>query len=176
MKIVLTFLPHFKDQGTSMVKETILILDTDKNVAWTLKTLLENEEYPVIVADTIERALKNLSEFQVAALITEYRIENVFTLDAIRDLKERSSEPYVMMITNEEVEEEEYGKILEARVDDFFVKPLSIRKILLHLQKGLRHRRLVLEKNRLEKVVATFSHSNPSENFLCLNSETKTIG
>ena len=28
----------------SMAKETIVILDTDKNVSWTLKTLLENEE------------------------------------------------------------------------------------------------------------------------------------
>jgi len=140
-----------------MAKETILILDTDKNVAWTLKTLLENEEYPVIVADTIERALKDFSEFQVSGLITEYRIENVLTLDAIRDLKEKFSEAYVMMMTDGEVRENEYAEIFNAGVDDFFVKPIPIKKIVLHLQKGLKHRSLLIERKRLEGALRVFN-------------------
>jgi len=140
-----------------MAKETILILDTDKNAAWALKTLLENEEYPVIVADTIERALKNFSEFQVSGLITEYRIENVVTLVAIRDLKEKFSETYVMMMTDGEVKENEYTEIFNAGVDDFFIKPIPIKKIVLHLQKGLKHRGNLIERKRLERELNTLN-------------------
>ena len=140
-----------------MAKETILILDTDKNAAWALKTLLENEEYPVIVADTIERALKNFSEFQVSGLITEYRIENVVTLVAIRDLKEKFSETYVMMMTDGEVKENEYTEIFNAGVDDFFIKPIPIKKIVLHLQKGLKHRSILIERKRLERELSTLN-------------------
>ena len=86
-----------------MAKETILILDTDKHVTWTFKTLLESEEYPVIIADTIERAIKDFSEFQVSGFITEFRIENVRTLEAIRRLKETFPETYVMMVTDEAI-------------------------------------------------------------------------
>ena len=128
-------------------KETILILDTDQNISWTLKTLLEHEEYPVVVANTIERALKNFSEFRVSGVIMEYRIENVSTLDAIRKLKEMCPETYVMMLTDKESREDEYEEIMQAGVDDYFLKPIPIRKILLHLQKGLKYRGLLIEIN-----------------------------
>ena len=140
-----------------MAKDTILILDTDKHVTWIFKTLLESEEYPVIIADTIERALNGVSEFQVSGVITEFRIENVCTLKAIRRLKETFPETYVMMVTDEATKEEEYTEIFNAGVDDFFLKPISIKKILLHLRKGLRYRSLLIEKNRLEREMATLN-------------------
>ena len=140
-----------------MDRETILILDTDKYITWTFKTLLENEEYPVIIADTIERALNHFSAVQVSGIITEFRIENVRTLEAIRRLKESFPETYVMMVTDEVMKEEEYSEIFNAGVDDFFLKPISIKKILLHLQKGLKYRSLLIEKNRLEREIATLN-------------------
>ena len=140
-----------------MAKDTILILDTDKHVTWTFKTLLEREEYPVIIADTIERALNDFSEFQVSGVITEFRINNVRTLEAIRSLKKTFPETYVMMVTDEATKEEEYTEIFNAGVDDLFLKPISIKKILLHLQKGLKYRSLLIEKNRLEREIATLN-------------------
>ncbi len=134
-----------------MAKETILILDTDKSITWTLKTLLESEDYPVLIADSVERAIKNFSEFEVSGFITEYRIGNLKTLKAIRKLKEIFPENYVMMVTDKEMNEDEYEEIMEAGVDDCFLKPMPIKKLLLHLKKGLRHRNVALKKSRLEK-------------------------
>jgi DNA-binding NtrC family response regulator len=131
-----------------MAKETILILDANSNIAWTLKNLLEGEEYPVVVATTIGRALKDFSEFRVSGVITEYRIEDVPTIGAIRKLKDLYPETYVMMLTDKEMKEDEYEEMMRAGVDDYFLKPIPIRKILLHLQKGLKYRRLLIEKNQ----------------------------
>jgi DNA-binding NtrC family response regulator len=139
-----------------LAKETILILDTDKNVTWTLKTLLENEGYPVVVVDSIERALRDFTEFKVSGLITEYWIGNFRTLGAIRKLKELFPESYVMMITNQLVKDEEYEEMMNSGVDDYFLKPIPIKKILLHLQKGLKNRGLLLEKKRLERELEDF--------------------
>lgn len=131
-----------------MAKETILILDANSNITWTLKNLLESEEYPVIVATSIERALKDFSEFRVSGVITEYRIEDVPTIGAIRKLKDMFPETYVMMLTDKEMKEDEYEEIMQAGVDDYFLKPIPIRKIVLHLQKGLKNRSLLIEKNQ----------------------------
>lgn len=103
-----------------------------------------------MIADSVERAVKNLSEFQVSGLITEYWIGDVKTLEAIQVLKKTFPESYVMMITDKEIMEDEYEEIMEAGVDDYFLKPFSIRKILLHLRKGLKHQNLPPEKNHLE--------------------------
>ena len=134
-----------------MSKDTILILDKEFHTQWTLKTVLESEKYIVLAVDTIERALQNFREFEVSGLVTEYRIENSETLDMIRELKKGFSELYVMMLTDETLEEKEYRKIMSSGIDDLFLKPISVERILIHLKKGLRHRRILIQKKRLEQ-------------------------
>lgn len=133
-----------------MAKETILILDKDFHSQWTLKTLLESEKYIALAVDEGERALHNFREFTVSGLITEYRFDHS-PVEIIRELKKRFPELYVMMLTNENLEEKEYKKIISAGIDDFFLKPISSEKILIHLKKGLRHRKILIEKKRLEQ-------------------------
>ena len=52
---------HLLRREASVAKETVLVLDTDKNITWALKTLLESEKYPVVVADDTMKAMKNFS-------------------------------------------------------------------------------------------------------------------
>ncbi len=134
-----------------MPKETILILDKDFHTQWTLRTILESERYIVLAVDTIERALSSFQEFEVSGLITEDRVDHANVPEIIRELKKDFPELYVMMLTSENLEEKEYKKIMNAGIDDLFLKPLSTEKILIHLKKGLRHRKVLLQKRRLER-------------------------
>ncbi len=134
-----------------MPKETILILDKDFHTQWTLRTLLESERYIVLAVDTIERALTNFQEFEVSGLITEDQINHNNVTEIIRELKKDFPELYVMMLTAENLEEREYKKIMNAGIDDLFLKPISTEKILIHLKKGLRNRKALLQKKRLEQ-------------------------
>jgi DNA-binding response OmpR family regulator len=136
---------------TSMPKEKILILEEERYVRLVLKTLLEGENYIVITVKTIEEAVKNFFESEISGLITEYWINQTCSLQAIRDLKKRFPELYVMMLTNEEVQENSYREIINAGVDDLFQKPFPGEKILVHLKKGLRQREILLRKNRIEQ-------------------------
>jgi len=136
-----------------MSKETILILDKDFHTQWTLRTILESERYVVLAVDTIERALTNFQEFEVSGLITEDRIDHTDVPEIIRELKKSFPELYVMMLTAENLEEKEYKKIMNAGIDDLFLKPISTDKILIHLKKGLKHRKVLLQKKRLEQRV-----------------------
>jgi len=134
-----------------MSKETILILDKESHNQWTLKTILESEKYIVLAVDTIEKVLKNFQEFEVSSLITEYQIDHTNIHEIIRDLKKNFPELYIMMLTHENLEEKEYKKIMGAGIDDFFLKPISSEKILIHLKKGLKQRKIFLQKKRLEQ-------------------------
>ncbi len=134
-----------------MSKETILILDKEFHTQWTLKKVLESEKYIVLAVDTAERALQGFQEFEVSALITEYRIDYISLAEMIRELKKGFPELYVMMLTHENLEEKEYKKIMKAGIDDFFLKPVSSEKILIHLKKGLKQRKIYLEKKRLQQ-------------------------
>jgi len=134
-----------------MTKKTILILDKESHIQWTLKTFLEGEQYIVISVNTIDRALRNFSEFKVSGLITEYWIDHSRTLETIQEFKKMFPEAYVMMLTNNEVVESEYEEIMNSGVDDYFIKPLSFNKILLHLRKGLKQHNIFPQKNQEEQ-------------------------
>jgi DNA-binding response OmpR family regulator len=136
---------------TSAPKEKILILEEERYVRLVLKNLLEGENYIVITVKTIEEAVKNFLESEISGLITEYWIHETCSLEAIRDLKKRFPELYVMMLTHDEVQENRYREIINAGVDDLFQKPFPSEKILVHLKKGLRQREILLRKNRIEQ-------------------------
>jgi two-component system alkaline phosphatase synthesis response regulator PhoP len=134
-----------------MAKETILILDKESHTQWTLRTILESEKYIVLPVDNIERALQNFKEFEVSGLITEYRIDHTPAPEIIRELKKNFPELYVMMLTHENLGEKEYGEIIGSGIDDLFLKPISSQKILIHLKKGLRQRKILLQNKVLEQ-------------------------
>lgn len=134
-----------------MSKETILILDNEKYIQWTLKKLLEWRAYTILSSDSIEAVTPIFTEHEVACLITEYWINDFCTLELVRELKKRSPEIYVMMLTSKELSEEKYKEILNAGVDDLFKKPFAPEKIFLHLKKGLRQRHIFLQKKELEQ-------------------------
>ena len=129
--------------------ETIVILDPELNTQWPLKTFLENEDYNALPVNTIEEARKRFSEFEVSALITEYWINHSSTLETVRGFKKAFPEAYVMLLTHGEIRESEYEEIIDAGVDDLFLKPFPVKKILLHLRKGLKQRQNLLQKRRL---------------------------
>ena len=156
----------FTLNGVVMSKETILILDKDFHTQWTLKTLLESEKYVALAVDTIDRALQNFKEFEVSGLITEYQIDHTNTPEVIRELKKSFPELYVMMLTYKNLGEKEYKKIMSLGIDDFFLKPVSIEKILIHLKKGLKQRKIFLQKKRLEKELSQVKANKLSERLL----------
>ena len=134
-----------------MARETILILDKEPHTQWTLKAFLEDEKYIVLGVDTIERAMQCFREFEVSALITEYWFDHSNPIEIIRGLKKNFPELYIMMLTHENLEEREYERVVKAGVEDLFFKPLSTEKILLHLKKGLKLRKMFIRKRYLEQ-------------------------
>ncbi|MBI5584202.1 MAG: hypothetical protein HY892_10280 [Deltaproteobacteria bacterium] len=98
------------------------------------------ENYQVYTASTLEQAGLISHDQPLSALITEYLHNKTQTIDMIKKIKYVRPELYVMMLTNAQVNEQEYEQIIRAGVDDYFLKPVSFNRILLHLDKGLKQR------------------------------------
>ena len=164
MAIASPYLAYTRGDKKIMQKETILILDKDLHIQWTLKTSLENERYIVVSVNSIERVLRSFSEFEVSGFITEYWIGHSNSVEMLREIKNTYPWLYVMMLTDADIMENEYEEIINAGVDDFFLKPISTKKLLLHLRKGLKQRRTFLEKNRLEQELKRIIGTKETDN------------
>jgi DNA-binding NtrC family response regulator len=159
-----------------MKKDSILLLDDDLHILWTLKTFLEAEGYTIYTADTIDTFKRLGVEVGASTIITEYWLQNAKTLEIIQAFKEKFPEAYVMMITNNQVTEEEYKEIIKAGVDDYFLKPFPNNKMLIHLEKGLRQRNLFLQNKRLEEEIIHMKQGSEISNPLGYGSAMNTPG
>jgi DNA-binding NtrC family response regulator len=116
----------------------ILLLEGKKNILWPSKTFLEEKGYDVYTARSQKEAIDQIDRHHFSALITEYIIEGATTLKFVRKIKSVNPESYVLLLTNVNLDRKTHEEVVAAGVDDYFVKPFPLEKILVHLEKGMK--------------------------------------
>jgi DNA-binding NtrC family response regulator len=116
----------------------ILLLEGKRNILWPSKTFLEERGYDVHTARSQKEAIDQIDRHHFSALITEYIIEGATTLKFVRKVKSVNPESYVLLLTNVNLDRKTHEEVIAAGVDDYFVKPFPLEKILVHLEKGMR--------------------------------------
>jgi PleD family two-component response regulator len=129
----------------------ILLVDPFKNLLNAYRMILEGEKYGVDTAGNHEEAYAQFDAREYSTVIIEYFPPYEDTCQIIRWMKEKRPEEYILMVTNITIGEADYGKLFSLGLDDLILKPYSPEKILVHIQKGLRQRELILRKQELEK-------------------------
>lgn len=129
----------------------ILLVDPFKNLLNAYRMILEGEKYGVDTAGNLEEVYAQFDTREYSTVIIEYFPPYEDTLQIIRWMKEKRPEGYILMVTNITIGEADYGKLFSLGLDDLILKPYSPEKILVHIQKGLRQRELILRKQELEK-------------------------
>jgi len=134
----------------SMSENSILLVDPFKNLQNLYQMILRDEGYLVETASDIKEAMLQFSTRHYALLITEFFPPFEETSRMIQWVKQNSPETYIIMATDTMVNDAMYGKLFEIGLDDLFLKPVSARKILTHIRKGLKQKDLILKKKELE--------------------------
>ncbi len=133
-----------------MKGKSILLLDSEKNVLFTYKTVLEEEGFNVMVASCEDEAIDKLNNHPFDLLITEFYLKGLDTLSLIKKAQENKSDMYIIMLTASPLSPGTYQDVIEAGVQDCFFKPFPIHNLLVNIKKGLKRRELCMEKKELE--------------------------
>ncbi len=134
-----------------MPGEKVLLVDTEKNVLLAYQTVLEEEGYKVEIATSKDEALEKLSYQSFSVLITEFYLKGKTTIELVKKVKQDYPELYVIMISAATLKTDTYEEIINAGVDDYFIKPFSSRNLLVNIKKGLKLRALLMQNIQLEK-------------------------
>lgn len=145
-----------------MAPEHILLIDTEKNVLNTYKALLEEEGYCVDIATSEKEALEKISLDIFAVLITELYLKGNNLTSVLKEIKCFYPEIYIIMTTGAYISSDIYDEIINAGVDDFFLKPFPPQRLLTIIKKGIK-RISEIKKNaqsdvrlrKLENIFAT---------------------
>lgn len=128
----------------------VLVIDDDQSFRAILEYTLKQAGYEVTCAASGEEALALVDRDSFGAVLTDIKMPGMDGLTVLREVKKRTPETAVIVITA-------YGSIemaVEAMKEgayDYVTKPLNRDALLLTLDKALRYRTLTEENRRLRQ-------------------------
>ncbi|WPC43236.1 response regulator transcription factor [Clostridium sp. JS66] len=119
-----------------MSKETILVVDDEKEIRNLIGIYLENEGYKVIKASDGCEALKVLKSQQVHLIILDIMMPNMDGMEACMKIREHKNMPIIMLSAKGEDMDKIMG--LTTGADDYITKPFNPLELLARVKSQLR--------------------------------------
>jgi DNA-binding response OmpR family regulator len=119
-----------------MSKETILVVDDEKNIVDLVRLYLEKEGYTIESASDGEQALARAAALQPALIILDLMLPKVDGWDVCRRLRAHSQVPIIMLTARSDDVDKIVG--LELGADDYLSKPFNPRELVARVRAILR--------------------------------------
>ncbi len=120
-----------------MKGKVVLVIDDEKNIRESLKGVLEDEGYKVLLAESGRRAIDELSKNHVDVVLLDILLPDIDGIDLLRRIKsEDPGIPVVVMSGHGTIETA--VKAIKLGAHNFLEKPLSIDELLISVENALR--------------------------------------
>jgi DNA-binding NtrC family response regulator len=133
-------IPGIVGPGETMGDVTVLIVDDEQLVRWSLRQGLEERGHRVLEAETRAQALERLAEGADLVLL-DLRLPDTEGLDLLRQMRKADPEALVILMTAYSTVESAVEAIQEGAYH-YFRKPFEVDEVLLLVDKALETTRL----------------------------------
>ncbi|HWI47308.1 MAG TPA: response regulator transcription factor [Rummeliibacillus sp.] len=128
-----------------MSKETILIVDDEKEIRNLIAIYLKNEGYEVLEASDGEEGLSLLKKHKVHLIILDIMMPNVDGIEMCMKVREIAEMPIIMLSAKSQDMDKIVGLTLGA--DDYVTKPFNPLELIARIKSQLRR---YIKMNRLD--------------------------
>ncbi len=119
-----------------MNETKILVVDDEKNICELLRLYLEKEGFGVLMAFDGEQAVESVKKNAPALVLLDIMMPRVDGWEAVRQIREFSKVPIIMLTAKGEVFDKVMG--LELGADDYIVKPFDTKEVVARVKAVLR--------------------------------------
>ncbi len=123
----------------------ILVVDDDKNIRFTMKEVLESNQYTVFTAENGEKAFSVLENEHIDLAIVDIMMPKLNGYDFTKSLREFNQDMPVLMVSAKQLPEDR-KKGFAVGIDDFMSKPIDTDELLLHIKALLRRYKINNER------------------------------
>lgn len=133
-----------------MIKETILIVDDNKEVVSALSDVLKAQGYSILTAHTGRQGLDLALQKQPDLILLDWNLPELSGYQVLQSLRDKHSETPVVLMTI-------YGsenvaiQAFRLGIRDYIRKPLRVPEILAAVERALSEDRLRRDKDRISK-------------------------
>ena len=118
------------------IKQKILIVDDDSNIAELISLYLTKEFYEVQIVEDGEQALQVFDTFQPNLILLDLMLPGMDGYQVCREIRRRSNTPIIMLSAKGEVFDKVLG--LELGADDYMIKPFDSKELVARVKAVLR--------------------------------------
>ncbi len=144
-------------------KSTILIVDDEKVNLDLISILFSNRGFGTLIASSAEEALALIEKENPELAIIDYMMPGMDGFAALKEVKRRFPDTYVIMFTGKGSEEIAV-ELMKAGASDYILKPFVNKDLLDRVQKvltirkvELKNRDLLQEREKLLREIATWN-------------------
>ncbi|MCL1696646.1 MULTISPECIES: response regulator transcription factor [unclassified Lysinibacillus] len=130
-----------------MTKETILIVDDEKEIRNLIAIYLKNEGYNVLEASDGEEGLSLLKKHQVHLIVLDIMMPNVDGIEMCMKVREIAEMPIIMLSAKSQDMDKITGLTLGA--DDYVTKPFNPLELIARIKSQLRR---YIKMNRSDRM------------------------
>jgi DNA-binding response OmpR family regulator len=123
----------------------VLVIDDDKNIRYTMKEVLESNQYTVFTAENGELAFDLLEKEHIDLIIVDIMMPNMNGYEFTQELRRFNQDLPVLMVSAKQLSEDR-KKGFAVGIDDFMTKPIDTEELLLHIKALLRRYRIINER------------------------------
>ncbi len=118
------------------VKQKILIVDDDTNIAELISLYLTKECFETRMVEDGEEAIRAFEEFQPNLILLDLMLPGIDGYEVCRTVRKTSSVPIIMLSAKGEVFDKVLG--LELGADDYMIKPFDSKELVARVKAVLR--------------------------------------
>ncbi|SFR71898.1 response regulator transcription factor [Anaeromicropila populeti] len=118
------------------VKQKILIVDDDNNIAELISLYLTKECFDTRIVNDGEEALTAFSTYEPNLILLDLMLPGIDGYEVCREIRKISSTPIIMLSAKGEVFDKVLG--LELGADDYMIKPFDSKELVARVKAVLR--------------------------------------
>lgn len=130
-----------RENGWSGKMAKILVVEDDKGILDSIKSVLEAEHHQVETASDGSDGLYLLSKYPFDAAVLDWQLPNKDGVDILREYRAEGGKAPILMLTGKStIDDKEEG--LDAGADDYLTKPFSAKELAARVRALLRRQPL----------------------------------
>ena len=130
------------------MNEKLLVVDDERMILELTSVVLTSRGFDVSVVDNALDAYEMIEREKPALVLLDYMMPRVNGLDALREIRERFPETYVIMFTGKGSEEVAV-ELMKSGASDYVLKPFSNAKLVERIENVLRIRSIEIHNKTL---------------------------
>ncbi|MCD4792690.1 MAG: PglZ domain-containing protein [Bacteroidales bacterium] len=128
-----------------MVKANVLWVDDEIDLLKIQILFLEEKGHNVSTANNGDDAIDMIKENTYDIIFLDENMPGISGLDVLVDIKRLKPNIPVVMVTKNE-EEDIMDEAIGSKIDDYLIKPVNPKQIILSIKKNVENKRLITEK------------------------------